>query len=92
MALLAGLGGSLADSLAGATIQASYLCDDCGEPAETPGVHCGGPMRLVRGYARITNDAVNAIGTAAGALVGAALAEAGNVHRVRSSLTKGPAR
>lgn len=75
VALAAGLVGSLADSLAGATIQASYRCDGCLALAEVPGDHCGsGPVRLVRGRAWITNDAVNGIGTAAGALVGALLA------------------
>jgi uncharacterized protein (TIGR00297 family) len=73
LALLAGLAGSLADSLAGATIQAAYRCDACGAPAESPDVHCGQPRRLVRGRAWITNDVVNVVGTLAGSLVGAAL-------------------
>jgi uncharacterized protein (TIGR00297 family) len=74
LALLAGLTGSLADSLAGATIQAAYRCDACGASAETPDVHCGQPRRLVRGRTGVTNDAVNVIGTLAGGLVGVALA------------------
>lgn len=74
LALTAGLTGSLADSLAGATIQAGYRCDTCGQLSEVPGVHCGQPRRLVRGRVWITNDVVNGIGTAAGALVGAAIA------------------
>jgi uncharacterized protein (TIGR00297 family) len=73
LALVAGLAGSLADSLAGATMQAGYRCDGCGRPSEAPGEHCGRPMRRVRGRACITNDIVNGIGTAAGAVVGAAL-------------------
>lgn len=72
-ALIAGLAGSLVDSVAGATIQGGYGCGVCGQPAEAPGAHCGQPRRLVRGVAWITNDVVNTIGTAAGALVGAAL-------------------
>jgi uncharacterized protein (TIGR00297 family) len=71
LALLAGLAGSLADSVAGATIQAAYRCDACGAPAESPDVHCGQPRRLVRGRAWITNDVVNVVGTLAGGLVGA---------------------
>lgn len=73
LALLSGLAGSLADSLAGATLQASYACGACGLPSEAPGDHCGRPRVLARGRAWITNDVVNAIGTATGALVGAAL-------------------
>lgn len=71
VALLAGLAGSLADSLAGATIQAGYQCGHCGQPFEAPGQHCGKPTALVRGCAWVTNDVVNLIGTTAGALVGA---------------------
>ena len=74
LALAAGLAGSLADSLAGATIQAGYRCDACGQPAEAPGVHCGQQRRLVRGLAWVTNDVVNGIGTTAGGLVGALVA------------------
>jgi uncharacterized protein (TIGR00297 family) len=69
-ALSAGLAGSLADSLAGATIQAVYRCDLCDQPAEAPGAHCGRPRRLARGWAWVTNDVVNAVGTSVGALVG----------------------
>lgn len=72
-AIVAGLAGSIADSLAGATLQASYRCDACGQPAEAPGLHCGRALRLVRGNSWITNDVVNLIGTAAGGLVGACL-------------------
>jgi uncharacterized protein (TIGR00297 family) len=73
LALLAGLAGSLADSVAGATLQAGYVCGACGLPFEAPGDHCGRPTMLARGHAGVTNDVVNAIGTVTGALVGAAL-------------------
>jgi uncharacterized protein (TIGR00297 family) len=73
LALAGGLAGSLADSVAGATLQAGYACVVCGQPAEAPGLHCGQPNRLVRGHAWVTNDVVNLIGTATGALVGAGL-------------------
>jgi len=71
VALVAGLVGSLADSVAGATIQGSYQCAACQAVAESPGLHCGVPVQLVRGYSWITNDVVNGIGTVAGALTGA---------------------
>jgi uncharacterized protein (TIGR00297 family) len=73
VALISGVAGSLADSLAGATIQAAYRCDVCGTLAETPGLHCGQPLRLARGHAWMTNDLVNLIGTAIGGVVGALL-------------------
>ena len=82
VALVAGLAGSLADSLAGATFQAEYACVCCGQPSEVPTLHCGQPMKLIRGRAWVTNDVVNGIGTAAGALVGAALARSGSPSRV----------
>jgi uncharacterized protein (TIGR00297 family) len=74
VALVSGLGGSLVDSLLGATVQALYRCPMCGALTETV-VHpaCGQPADLVRGHRWITNDAVNALSTLAGAAIGAAL-------------------
>jgi uncharacterized protein (TIGR00297 family) len=70
----AGTLGSLVDSLLGATVQASYWCARCAEPAEEPRhASCGQPTRLVRGRAWLTNDAVNALATAAGSAAGALL-------------------
>lgn len=71
-AVAAGIAGALTDSLLGATVQAGYHCAACGEPAETP-VHarCGLQTTLVRGVRWIDNDAVNALATTAGALLGA---------------------
>lgn len=73
VALVAGLAGSLADSLAGATTQAAYRCQVCSAPAEAPGEHCGAPIALARGQVRVTNDVVNLLCTATGGLVGALL-------------------
>lgn len=73
VAVVAGLGGSLVDSLLGATVQALNRCPACGALTEAP-VHrpCGQPTELIRGLAWMTNDTVNALATLFGAAVGAA--------------------
>jgi uncharacterized protein (TIGR00297 family) len=70
IALLAGLGGSLVDSMLGATLQALYRCPTCRALTEGP-VHqpCGQPTQRVRGQGWVTNDAVNALSTLAGAVI-----------------------
>ena len=73
-ASVAGTLGALTDSLLGATAQASYHCPTCDEPTESR-VHarCGRPAKLVRGLARVDNDAVNALATLGGAGLGMAV-------------------
>ena len=68
----AGLAGTLADSLLGATLQVRFRCRRCGATTENPGHHCPEGAALVResGVRWMTNDAVNLLAT----LVGAALA------------------
>ena len=70
----AGSLGALADSLLGAAVQAEYWCPRCAEPTEAR-LHprCGRATVLVRGRPWIDNDVVNALATATGALVGAAI-------------------
>jgi uncharacterized protein (TIGR00297 family) len=67
---LAGLLGSLVDSLLGATIQAVYFCPTCKKETERHPQHtCGSPTQLTRGIAWFNNDWVNAVCTFVGALI-----------------------
>jgi uncharacterized protein (TIGR00297 family) len=68
---LGGVVGSLADSLLGATAQVMYRCGRCGREVERR-EHCGQPARHVRGWRPLGNDAVNVLGSAAGAAACAA--------------------
>jgi uncharacterized protein (TIGR00297 family) len=71
---LAGLAGSLADSVAGATVQGVYRCPRCGEETERRVHSCGTPTIPARGVAWIDNDMVNLIGSAVGAITALVLA------------------
>jgi len=69
--LIAGLGGltgALVDSLLGATLQALYRCDRCGEETEKK-ICCAQPTQPSRGLPWLNNDWVNFISSGAGALV-----------------------
>ena len=83
-AVASGVAGALVDSLLGATVQASYWCATCGEPAETAlHARCGQAADLVRGVRWIDNDAVNALATLSGALLGALFIRARGQHELR---------
>jgi len=57
---IAGLAGSLFDSLLGATVQAIYHCPSCQKETEKFPVHsCGTQTRQIRGWAWLGNDWVN---------------------------------
>lgn len=65
----AGLGGSMFDSLLGATLQAMYRCPACAQDTERHPAHsCGSPTSLVRGWRWLNNDYVNAGCALVGAL------------------------
>jgi uncharacterized protein (TIGR00297 family) len=67
---VAGLGGAIADSLLGATVQRIYLCAACGVETEAPQHRCGARTRPVRGWPGMDNDRVNLVAS----IIGAALA------------------
>jgi uncharacterized protein (TIGR00297 family) len=67
---LAGLAGSLLDSLLGATVQAIYTCPACRKETERHPVHlCGSPTVLLRGWPWLSNDWVNTFCALAGGIL-----------------------
>ena len=67
---LAGFGGSLFDSLLGASVQAIYSCPMCQKETERYPYHtCGSPTTIKRGWAWLNNDWVNTACAAAGAIL-----------------------
>jgi uncharacterized protein (TIGR00297 family) len=69
-ALIGGFGGSIIDSLLGATVQERRWCDNCAEPTERTVHLCGATARRVGGIIRLDNDVVNLLSTVAGLLIG----------------------
>ena len=67
---LAGLGGSLLDSLLGASFQGIYTCPVCQKETERHPYHtCGAPTTLKRGWLWLNNDWVNIACAAGGAIL-----------------------
>ncbi len=70
VAAVSGLGGSLLDSILGATVQAQYTCPACGKDTERHPLHtCGTPTVFRRGWRWMNNDWVNWICSLGGALL-----------------------
>ncbi|HYO51930.1 DUF92 domain-containing protein [Archangium sp.] len=67
--VLAGVAGSLVDSILGATVQDVRWCDACARETERRVHRCGRPARSLRGFSWLGNDTVNVVATAAGALL-----------------------
>lgn len=72
--VLAGLAGSLVDSLLGATVQSIYYCPACEKETERHPQHvCGTQTVPLRGWRWLDNDWVNAVCTLTGAVLAAVL-------------------
>jgi uncharacterized protein (TIGR00297 family) len=69
---LAGLLGSLFDSLLGATVQAIYYCDFDQKETEAAFHRCGRATRLIRGWRWLDNDWVNFLSSIVGSLIAVA--------------------
>lgn len=67
--VIAGIAGSVADSIAGATLQRRSWCGACEMPTEMRLHTCGTATRHVGGVSFIENDAVNFGATVLGAIV-----------------------
>jgi uncharacterized membrane protein len=72
-ATLGGLGGSLIDSLLGATLQAIYWCDTCEKETERRIHRCGTRTRNLRGWRWLGNDWVNFTASAIGGCLSVAI-------------------
>ena len=67
---IAGLAGSLMDSLLGATVQAIYYCDKDEKETEQHPVHsCGEATQIIRGWPWFRNDHVNLVSSIFGGIL-----------------------
>jgi uncharacterized protein (TIGR00297 family) len=66
--VLAGFAGSLADSILGGLVQASYQCDICRKITERR-EHCGAPTEFIKGVRWINNDVINGFCAFTGMLI-----------------------
>lgn len=73
IAAVAGLVGSLFDSLLGASVQRIYWCDHCEKETERQVHGCGGRTRPLRGWIWMNNDMVNLLSSLVGGLLAGSL-------------------
>jgi uncharacterized protein (TIGR00297 family) len=71
---LAGFGGSLLDSLLGATVQRIYTCRECQKETERRQHRDGHTTVVLRGWRWLNNDMVNLLSSVAASLAAALLA------------------
>ena len=73
VAAVAGLAGSLVDSVLGATVQGIYWCAACQKETERRIHTCGAATEPLRGWGWLNNDLVNLVSSVAGGLLAAGL-------------------
>jgi uncharacterized protein (TIGR00297 family) len=71
--LVAGIVGSIIDSLLGATIQSRRWCESCQRETERLVHDCGAPTERRKGLALLDNDVVNFLSTVVGGLLAVSL-------------------
>ncbi|HVF40479.1 MAG TPA: DUF92 domain-containing protein [Gemmatimonadaceae bacterium] len=69
-ALIGGIGGATVDSLLGATLQSRRWCDRCGKETERRVHRCGTTTEYLRGISWMDNNAVNALSSLGGGILG----------------------
>lgn len=69
-AIIGGIGGCTLDSVLGGTLQTRRWCDHCNKITERVVHDCGATTRIAAGLRWLDNDAVNAVSSAFGALLG----------------------
>ncbi|MEJ7900198.1 MAG: DUF92 domain-containing protein [Thermomicrobiales bacterium] len=70
---VAGLAGSIVDSVLGASVQAAYHCPACNQASDLPVHRCGNYTVLIRGRRWMNNDVVNLMAVLSSAGVGLVL-------------------
>ncbi len=69
-AIIGGIGGCTLDSVLGGALQVRRWCDHCNTITERGTHDCGATTRVEAGFRWLDNDAVNALSTAFGAILG----------------------